>query len=190
MSYGQEESSAVGTQGFRHAATVPAPRRPIEPVPEADQPPTLGELVAEAAQIVVNDSLPPSGFIVGRQGRAMVHRHAVWRFGPFALLAGGFFGTVHASTPIDGAAPVRALRRHEKKCSAEHWSMFRWLDPELLGEGCGEAGIGIGLGPEGPTYCPFQAGAGEGEHQPHIPVERLLRSGLRELAARRDTDRG
>lgn len=143
--------------------------------------PTLSELITEAHKLARRDSLPFSGHIVVQRKGKAVHHHDVWVLGPFALVAGGWFGQVHGSEHRQGTAP-RWLRRHERKCRAPHWTQFSWIDESALEPGCGSTGVGIGLGPDGPVYCARRAGqAVDGEHE-HVLMAKVLRTGLRELA--------
>jgi len=164
----------------REAGFVPEPRTSPENATRSHRAPSLGELVSEAMLLVRRDSLPVSGFlVVQRKGRA-VHQHAVWQLGPFALLDDGWFGQVHG-LENGGGKPSRWLRRHERRCDNQHWTHFRWIDPASLETGCGAAGIGLGLGPSGPTYCPGHANRDEA-HPSHVALEEILRTGLRALA--------
>ncbi len=160
-----------------------APHTPAQRTP-ADQPagwPSLGDLITEAHKLARRDALPYSGHIVIERKGSAAHRHDVWILGPFALVDGGWFGQVHGSEHADRQAP-RWLRKHERKCSATHWTQFSWIDEASLEPGCGATGVGIGLGPEGPIYCARTAGqAAAGEHT-HVPMTQVLRTGLRELA--------
>lgn len=159
---------------------VPTPRVSPENSGRSHRAPSLGELVAEAHQIVRRDDLPASGFLVVQRKGTAVHQHQVWQLGPFALLDDGWFGQVHG---LESAAdkPPRWLRRHERRCGEQHWTHFRWIDPASLEAGCGDLGIGLGLGPDGPTYCPAQANR-ELNHSAHVPLAEILRGGLRALA--------
>lgn len=165
----------------RHeAGFVPEPRISPENAAHSHRAPSLSELVAEAMQIVRRDDLPSSGFLVVQRKGSAIHQHAVWQLGPFALLDDGWFGQVHGLDST-GGKPSRWLRRHERRCDAQHWTYFRWIDPASLDAGCGQTGVGLGLSPNGPTYCPGHANRDE-EHPAHVPLADLLRAGLRALA--------
>jgi hypothetical protein len=142
--------------------------------------PTFTALVAEAHKIARRDELPISGHIVIERKRGAMHRHAVWLIGPFALVEGGWFGQALGAERF-GSKPQRWLRRHERRCHEQHWTQFRWIDEASLQEGCGDPGVGLGRGPDGPFYCAMTAGNGDGRHT-HLPLATLLRDGLRELA--------
>lgn len=162
---------------------VPAPRTSPENVAgpgHSHRAPSLAELVAEAMVLVRRDDLPVSGYLVVERKGSAIHQHAVWQLGPFALLDDGWFGQVHGLDSF-GGNPSRWLRKHERRCKRQHWTQFRWIDPASLEAGCGALGIGLGLGPSGPTYCVSQANR-EQEHSEHVPLEEILRSGLRALA--------
>ena len=164
------------------AGFVPAPRTSPEnrAAGHSHRAPLLAELVSEAHLIVRRDELPSSGFLVVQRKGSAIHQHAVWELGPFALLDDGWFGqALGQESPAD--TPARWLRRHERKCHQQHWTYFRWIDPAALESGCGTIGIGLGLGPDGPTFCRSQANREEG-HLPHVPLEDILRAGLRALA--------
>ncbi len=140
----------------------------------------MSELVSEAHQLVRRDELPSSGFLVVQRKGSAIHQHQVWQLGPFALLDDGWFGQVHGLDNT-GDTPSRWLRRHERRCHEQHWTYFRWIDPASLEAGCGTIGIGLGLGSSGPTFCQGQ-GNRAAEHPPHLPLEDILRGGLRALA--------
>ena len=140
----------------------------------------MGELIAEAMQLIRRDDLPISGYLVVKRKGSAIHQHAVWQLGPFVLLDDGWFGQVHGFESA-AADPSRWLRRHERRCEEQHWTHFRWVDPASLEPGCGAAGIGLGLGPNGPTYCPGHAARDE-NHPSHVLLAEVLRSGLRSLA--------
>ena len=170
---------AVGRTGD---AYVPEPR--VSPENHrSHRAPSMSELVAEAHQLIRRDALPESGFLLGLHRGATVHQQAVWQLGPFAILEDGWFGQVHGFE-TSGQKPPRWLRRHERRCRAPHWTYFHWIDPAALEPGCGTIGIGLGLGPTGPTYCRSQ-GNREAEHPAHLPLEDILRGGLRALALSR-----
>ncbi|MGO4258007.1 hypothetical protein [Marmoricola sp. RAF53] len=164
-----------GAGGF-----VPGPRVSPESPGRSHRAPSLAELVAEAMQLIRRDDLPISGYLVVKRKGSAIHQHAVWQLGPFALLDDGWFGQVHGFDST-GADASRWLRRHERRCEGQHWTHFRWIDPASLTPGCGAAGIGIGLGPDGPTYCPGHAARDE-NHPSHVALAEVLRNGLRALA--------
>ena len=167
----------------RHAAGGPA-----VPAPQVATPPSLSELISEAYKLLRRDGLPFSGHIVVERRGTAAHHHNVWLLGPFALVEGGWFGQVLGAVNAKGRAP-RWLRNHEKTCTAEHWTQFISIDETALSPGCGLAGVGLGIGPDGPTYCAVTAGTGSGagsdtgDHV-HVPMVKVLRHGLRELADR------
>lgn len=164
----------------QQAPYVPGPRTSPENHGRSHRAPSLSELVAEAHLLIRRDDLPSSGFLVVQRKGSATHQHAVWMLGPFAILDDGWFGQVHGlDTSGDGSS--RWLRRHERRCHEQHWTYFRWIDPASLEPGCGTIGIGLGLGPEGPTYCAGQ-GNRAAEHPAHIPLADILRGGLRALA--------
>jgi hypothetical protein len=145
--------------------------------------PTLSELIADAMLIIRRDELPPSGFLVVQRKGTAKHQHAVWEFGPFALLDDGWFGQARGHD--HGAdEPMRWLRRHERKCPDKHWTQFSWIEPDLLGTGCGAENVGLALSPDGPMYCAGQA-PDQSDHADHVPLEQILRTGLRDLASKR-----
>ncbi|MBO9520819.1 MAG: hypothetical protein J7518_04700 [Nocardioidaceae bacterium] len=168
------------THARNEAGYVPTPRTSPENASHSHRAPSLSELVSEAMQIVRRDDLPSSGFLVVQRKGSAIHQHAVWQLGSFALLDDGWFGQVHG-LDATGGTPSRWLRRHERRCEAQHWTHFRWIDPASLEAGCGMAGIGLGLSPAGPTYCPGVANR-DLEHPEHVPLAEILRAGLRALA--------
>ncbi len=161
---------------------VPGPRISPENDTHRHRAPTLGQLVSEAMQIIRRDDLPPSGFLVVQSKNTAKHQHAVWELGPFALLDDGWFGQAHGLDST-GDKRMRWLRRHERKCPDQHWTQFSWIDPALLAPGCGAANIGLGLSPDGPIYCSGQVSGAA--HPEHVPLEQVLRAGLRNLARKR-----
>jgi hypothetical protein len=141
--------------------------------------PTLNELVENAITIIRRDSLGPSGYLVVERKGTAKHQHAVWELGTFALLDDGWFGQVHGREG-SGDHLSRWLRKHERRCSSQHWTQFHWIDPSILDVGCGTDSSGLALSPDGPTYCPGQrAGA---PHPTHIPLVEVFKQGLRRLA--------
>lgn len=168
------------------APFVPAPRTSPENNVRSHRAPSLSELVAEAYQLVRRDDLPSSGFLVVQRKGSAVHQHAVWQLGGFALLDDGWFGQVLGDGSSDKSA--RWLRRHERRCAAPHWTSFHWLDPDSLQPGCGTIGVGLGIGPNGPTFCRGQANREEA-HPAHVPFDEILRAGLRALAMDNTTRR-
>jgi hypothetical protein len=168
-------------------AHAPAPTAPYVPEqrtsPDAGQSrhraPTLVELVDNALMIIRRDSLRPSGYLVTQGSGGAKHQHAVWQLGPFAVLDDGWFGQVHGREPT-GPKHSNWLRKHERKCHEQHWTQFHWIDPALLEAGCGAGNVGLGLSPEGPTYCPgFAPGV---RHPEHVPLIDMFKDGLRLLA--------
>jgi hypothetical protein len=180
MVEGTTAESRRTAHAHREAGFVPAPRTSPENSGHSHRAPSLAELISEAMLIVRRDDLPNSGYLVVQRKGSAVHQHAVWQLGPFALLDDGWFGQVHG-LETTGSKPSRWLRRHERRCHAQHWTHFRWIDPAALDTGCGAIGVGLGLGPSGPTYCASQANR-DAEHVPHVPLEEILRAGLRALA--------
>jgi hypothetical protein len=181
MTAGPELSSAPDVAPY-----VPAPRPSPENHSRSHRAASLGELVAEAYQIIRRDDLPTSGYLVVQRKGSAIHQHGVWRLGPFALLDDGWFGQVLGQEG-NGDKPARWLRRHERRCDSQHWTSFHWIDPDSLQTGCGTIGIGLGLGPNGPTFCRGQANREEA-HPAHVPLDEILRAGLRSLAL--DAPRG
>ncbi|MCW2754812.1 MAG: hypothetical protein JWQ32_2223 [Marmoricola sp.] len=181
-----ETRRARNRHGPLAAPYVPGPRVSTENDVQVHRhrAPTLGELISDAMLIIRRDELPPSGYLVVQQSKGTAkHQHAVWELGPFALLDDGWFGQAHGRDST-GDKRMRWLRRHERKCSDQHWTQFNWIDPALLGSGCGADNIGLALSPDGPVYCAGQVAGGR-EHPEHVPLEQLLRAGLRELARKR-----
>ncbi|MCW2785913.1 MAG: hypothetical protein JWP74_2430 [Marmoricola sp.] len=171
-------------RGHAAAPLVPTQREsPENATRNRHRAPSLGELIDETMASIRHGKLAPSGYVVVQSKGAAKHHHAVWQLGPFALLNDGWFGQVHG---LDRASesPSRWLRRHERRCRAEHWTHFAWIDPAVIQNGCGSANTGIGLGPDGPTYCSGRV-PGTTEHAPHVPLEQILQAGLRELTQRR-----
>lgn len=172
------EGTTVDARRFQKASPslhVPVPRTSPENAPDEaleDAPrrrhraPALAELIATATMIIRRDSLAPSGYLVVQGKGGAQHQHAVWELGPFALLDDGWFGQVHGNVTDDRS---KWLRKHERRCKDQHWTQFSWIDPSLLDAGCGAANIGLGLSPDGPTYCP-----GETFGEPHPAHVRLL----------------
>lgn len=185
MAQGTAEARLVHQHASVAAPYVPSPRVSPETVVRRHRAPSLGELVSDAMLIIRRDQLPPSGFLVVQSKSTAKHQHAVWELGPFALLDDGWFGQAHGLDST-GDKRMRWLRRHERRCKDQHWTQFNWIDPALLGPGCGAANISLGLSPEGPIYCPG-AVPGASAHPAHLPLEQILRSGLRELARKRSS---
>ncbi|MFL6060854.1 MAG: hypothetical protein ACJ72E_06465 [Marmoricola sp.] len=158
---------------------VPAQRVSAENHARRHRAPTLGELINNAMMIIRRDQLGPSGYLVVESKGSAKHQHAVWELGPFALLDDGWFGQVHGREG-SGDQLSRWLRKHERRCHEQHWTQFQWIDPAVLDVGCGAANIGLGLSPDGPTYCPGQR-FGE-PHPTHISLVDLFKQGLRRLA--------
>ena len=123
----------------------------------------------------------------GLQEQAVeVATHRAYELGPFAVLDDGWFGQVHGREG-SGDSLSRWLRRHERRCHDRHWTQFHWIDPAVLEAGCGAANIGLGLSPDGPTYCPGQR---RGEpHPTHIPLIDIFKQGLRALALEQRRER-
>lgn len=160
------------------APFVPSQRTASESV-RRHRAPSLVELVDNALMIIRRDDLHPSGYLVVQSSAGAKHQHAVWQIGPFALLDDGWFGQVHGREAT-GPKPSNWLRKHERKCTALHWTQFHWIDPALLTVGCGAGNSGLGLGPDGPTYCPgFVPGV---PHPEHVSLIQMFRDGLRLLA--------
>ncbi|MCW2786919.1 MAG: hypothetical protein JWP74_3436 [Marmoricola sp.] len=159
---------------------VPLPRTSPENEHRRHRAPTLGELIDNAGMIIRRDSLVPSGYLVVQRSHTTAkHQHAVWQLGPFALLDDGWFGIVHGSDTT-ASKPPRWLRGHERRCQDQHWTQFHWIDTGLLDVGCGASNIGLGLSPDGPTYC---SGAMPGQPHPvHVPLVEIFKAGLRTLA--------
>lgn len=174
------ESGRLTSEQNVSDAFVPTPRTSPENAGRSHRAPSLSELVAEAMQLIRRDDLPISGYLVVKRKGSAIHQHAVWQLGPFVLLDDGWFGQVHGFDST-GTSPSRWLRRHERRCEGQHWTHFRWIDPGSLDPGCGAAGIGLGLGADGPTYCPGHAARDE-NHPSHLPLAEVLRTGLRSLA--------
>ncbi|HET6153903.1 MAG TPA: hypothetical protein VFE15_13190 [Marmoricola sp.] len=175
------EGITVGAPGTTNPhAVIPTPRVSPENAGNRHRAPTLAELIDNASSLIRRDSLAPSGFLVVQKSHSTAkHQHAVWQLGPFALLDDGWFGQVHGRD-ASGVKPSRWLAKHERKCTSQHWTQFQWIDPGLLDAGCGAANIGLGLSPDGPTYCP---GPRLGEpHPTHVPLVQIFRDGLRMLA--------
>ncbi len=165
--------------GASALSPVPTQRVSPENAGRRHRAPSLIELIDNASMIVRRDSLGPSGYMVVPSKGTAKHQHAVWELGPFALLDHGWFGQVHGR---HSASDSRSgwLQKHERRCEDQHWTQFHWIDPSMLEPGCGAANIGLGLGPEGPTYCPGQR---RGEpHPTHIPLVEVFKQGLRKLA--------
>lgn len=179
MVKGMAAESRRLSHAHREVGFVPAPRTSPENHTRSHRAPSLAELISEAHQLVRRDDLPTSGFLVVQRKGSAIHQHAVWQLGPFALLDDGWFGQVHGDSA--GDKPSRWLRRHERRCQEPHWTYFRWIDPASLEAGCGTIGVGLGLGPNGPTFCRGQANREEA-HPAHVPLEDILRGGLRALA--------
>jgi hypothetical protein len=174
----------IAPSGTTHAAApaaapfVPSQRAAPE-VGHAHRAPSLVELVDNALREIRRDSLRPSGYVVEESSGGAKHRHQVWLLGPFAILDDGWFGQVHGREP-SGRKASRWLRKHERRCHEQHWTQFHWIDPALLDVGCGAGNVGLGLSPDGPTYCPgFQPGVG---HPEHVPLADVFRDGLQLLA--------
>jgi hypothetical protein len=167
--------------------TVPPPRTsPENAGRRRHRAPSLGELVDNAVSIIRRDGLAPSGFLVVQSKGKAKHQHQVWELGPFAVLDDGWFGQVHGREG-SGDSLSRWLRRHERRCHDRHWTQFHWIDPAVLEAGCGAANIGLGLSPDGPTYCPGQR---RGEpHPTHIPLIDIFKQGLRALALEQRRER-
>lgn len=159
---------------------MPAPRVPSEDGSHRHRALSLAELINNATMIIQRDSLAPSGYLVVESRGTAKHQHSVWSFGPFVLLDDGWFGKVHGCERT-GASPARWLAKHERRCHDQHWTQFEWIDPALLDAGCGAANIGLGLSPDGPTYC---SGHEPGQpHPPHVPLAGIFRDALALLAA-------
>lgn len=180
-------AAARPERGHEQVSFVPGPRTSPENDAEgagrSHRAPSLSELVSEAHQLIRRDNLPSSGFLVVQRKGSAVHQHAVWQLGPFAILDDGWFGQV-LGTDSTGDSPSRWQRRHERRCREQHWTYFRWIDPASLEVGCGTIGIGLSLGPGGPTYCQGQ-GSRDAAHPDHVPLQDILRVGLRTLALSR-----
>jgi hypothetical protein len=179
MVEGMTAQSGLAHEQTLAASYVPAQRTSTEAGHRRHRAPTLVELVDNALMVIRRDSLLPSGYLVAVASSGAKHQHSVWLMGQFALLDDGWFGQVHGREP-SGAKASHWLRKHERKCSAEHWTQFHWIDPALLDAGCGAGNTGLGLSPDGPTYCPgFKAGV---RHPEHIPLIDMFKDGLRLLA--------
>lgn len=161
------------------APFVPSQREAGEVGHSRHRAPSLVELVDNALMIIQRDSLRPSGYLVVQSSGGAKHQHAVWQLGNFAILDDGWFGQVHGREAT-GPKPSNWLRKHERKCHEQHWTQFHWIDPAVLEAGCGAGNSGLGLSPDGPTYCPgFRPGVA---HPEHIPLIQMFREGLRLLA--------
>lgn len=175
-----EGSTVNAGHGHRAEAVPPVPRPRTSPENTArrHRAPALGELISTAMMVIRRDSLEPSGFLVVQSKSGAKHQHAVWEMGPFALLDDGWFGQVHGN---DSDSRSNWLRKHERRCHEQHWTQFHWIDPVALDAGCGTGTFGLGLSPDGPTFCPGQE---RGQmHPAHVPLVTIFTEGLRALAS-------